>query len=64
MIMDLASWMIMLALAGGGVLAQAAESADVPGQAWLYGHTWLCGPCQHALVAVGVRTFHVVPGGG
>lgn len=40
--------------------ALAAESADVPGEAFLYGHTWLCGPCQHALTAVNVRTFHVV----
>lgn len=37
----------------------AAASADVPGEAFLYGHTWLCGPCQHALTAVNVRTFHV-----
>lgn len=39
----------------------AAESADVPGVAVLYGHTWLCGPCQWALLEVNVRTFTVVP---
>jgi deoxycytidylate deaminase len=37
----------------------AVESANVPGEAFLYGHTWLCGPCQHALTDVGVTTFHV-----
>lgn len=35
--------------------AMARESADVPGTAYLYGHTWFCGDCQHALTAVGVR---------
>ena len=40
----------------------AAESSDLPGEAFLYGHTWLCGPCQHALTAVNVRTFHIVEG--
>lgn len=49
--------------AEANVAALAAESAYVPGEAWLYGHTWLCGPCQHALTAVGVRTFHIVPDG-
>jgi deoxycytidylate deaminase len=39
----------------------AADSADLPGRAWLYGHTWLCGPCQWALAAVNVRTFTIVP---
>ena len=39
--------------------ALAADSAHIPGEAFLYGHTWLCGPCQHALTAVGVSTFHV-----
>ena len=39
--------------------ALASGSADVPGEAYLYGHTWYCGPCQHALVAVGVRVFHI-----
>ena len=37
--------------------ALAAESADFPGVAYLYGHTWMCGPCQHALTAVNVRQF-------
>jgi hypothetical protein len=37
----------------------ARESADVPGEAFLFGHDWACGPCQHALVAVNVRTFHI-----
>lgn len=40
--------------------ALAAESKDVPGEAFLKGHTWLCGPCQHALRAVNVSTFHIV----
>lgn len=39
--------------------ALAAESKDAGGVAYLYGHTWLCGPCQHALQAVGVKTFVV-----
>lgn len=37
----------------------AAESSDVPGEAFVSGHTYLCGPCQHALTAVNVRTFHL-----
>lgn len=37
----------------------AEESSDVPGEAFLYGHTWLCKPCQDALTAVNVRTFHI-----
>lgn len=37
----------------------AEESKDVPGIAYLEGHTWFCGPCQHALTAVGVNTFHI-----
>lgn len=41
--------------------ALAAESSDVPGEAWLEGHTWICKACQDALVAVNVRTFHIVP---
>lgn len=40
----------------------AAESADVPGEAFLFGHTWLCKACQDALSAVNVRTFHVMKG--
>lgn len=35
----------------------AADSADSPGT--VYGHTWLCGPCQWALTEVNVRTFVV-----
>lgn len=38
----------------------AAESRDVPGEAFLKGHTWLCKPCQDALMAVNVCTFHIV----
>lgn len=37
----------------------AAESADVPGEAYLTGHTWMCKPCQDALRAVNVHTFHI-----
>lgn len=40
--------------------ALAAESADIPGEAFLTGHTWLCKPCQDALRAVNVHTFHIV----
>lgn len=40
--------------------ALAADSAGVPGEAFLVGHTWLCKPCQDALRAVNVHTFHVV----
>ena len=42
------------------VAALAADSADVPGEAFLSGHTWLCKPCQDALRAVNVHTFHIV----
>lgn len=38
----------------------AAESADVPGEAYLTGHTWFCKDCQDALTAANVRTFHIV----
>lgn len=41
--------------------ALAAESKHVPGEAWLYGHTWLCKDCQNSLIEVNVRTFTVVP---
>lgn len=37
----------------------ARESAEVPGQAWLNGHTWMCKDCQDALRAVNVHTFHI-----
>jgi hypothetical protein len=40
--------------------ALAAESKDVAGEAYLAGHTWLCKPCQDALRAVNVNTFHIV----
>lgn len=40
----------------------AAESADVPGEAFLSGHTLICDPCQDALRAVNVHTFHIVQG--
>ena len=38
----------------------AAESEDVPGEAWLWGHTWMCKDCQDALRDVNVHTFHIV----
>lgn len=38
----------------------AEESKGVPGTAYLFGHTWFCGPCQWALTAVGVETFRIV----
>lgn len=37
----------------------AAESTGIPGEAFLYGHTWMCKPCQDALRAVNVSTFHI-----
>lgn len=30
-------------------------------EAFLYGHTWMCGPCQEALQSVGVHTFYIDP---
>lgn len=41
--------------------ALAAESIDVPGEAFLAGHDYLCEPCQKALTAINVRTFHIEP---
>lgn len=52
-------------LCGPPIHAEAAAAALLPedakmgGVAFLYGHTWLCGPCQHALTDVGVRVFVV-----
>lgn len=48
----------------GSTHAEANAAALVPegnsdGVAFLYGHTWLCGPCQHALTAKGIRVFVV-----
>jgi deoxycytidylate deaminase len=45
--------------AEANVAELARVSADVPGEAFLFGHTWACGPCQHALVDVNVRTIHL-----
>ena len=50
----------------GSTHAEANTAAQIEppaenGVATLYGHTWLCGPCQWALTAKGVRTF-MVPG--
>lgn len=39
--------------------ALAMESADVPGEAYLFGHTWFCKDCQDALSAANVKTFHL-----
>ena len=33
---------------------------DVPGEAYMTGHTYLCKDCQDALRAVNVNTFHIV----
>ena len=33
----------------------AAESAHIPGTAYLYGHTYFCKECQEALAVVNVR---------
>lgn len=38
---------------------KAADSKDVPGEAYLYGHTYMCEPCKQALIAVGVTAFIV-----
>lgn len=43
--------------AEANVAKLAEESKDVVGEAILEGHDWFCGPCQHALAAVNVRTF-------
>lgn len=40
----------------------AAESAHLTGEAFLYGHTWMCKDCQDALRAVNVHTFHICEG--
>lgn len=42
--------------------AEAEAAALLPERAtnataYLYGHTWMCGPCQHALTDAGVRQF-------
>lgn len=39
--------------------ALVPEGNTIPGTAYLYGHTWLCGPCQWALTAKGIRRFMV-----
>ena len=52
-------------LCGPPIHAEAAAAAQVPegnqgGIAYLFGHTWLCGDCQHALTAKGISTFVIV----
>lgn len=37
----------------------AMESKDLPGEAFLTGHTWFCKDCQDALSAANVKTFHL-----
>lgn len=45
--------------------AKLAEgSASVPGEAFIFGHTYVCGPCQRRLAEVNVHRFTVVPPGG
>lgn len=51
-------------LCGPPAHAESAAAALVPegnkgGIAYLYGHNWLCGPCQWALQGKGVQTFVV-----
>ena len=41
----------------------AEESKDVPGVAYLTGHTWFCKDCQDALTAVNVTTFVIAKAG-
>lgn len=38
---------------------KAADSSDLPGEAFLFGHTYACADCQHALQAINVRTIHI-----
>lgn len=38
----------------------AAETSKFKGEAFLYGHTWICKDCQDALTAVNVHTFHIM----
>lgn len=38
----------------------AAETRHIRGEAFLYGHTWICKDCQDALTAVNVHTFHIM----
>jgi len=38
----------------------AKDSAEIPGEAYLYGHTYICKDCQEALLAINVKTFHIV----
>ena len=38
---------------------KAKATSHLEGEAWLYGHTWICKNCQDALIAVNVRTFHI-----
>ena len=37
------------------------EPSGAGGIAYLFGHTWMCMDCQHALVEAGIRT-HVITG--
>lgn len=39
---------------------RARESSDIEGEAFLYGHTWICKDCQDALILVNVKTFHIM----
>ena len=48
---EVAAVALVRAGGGGGV-----------GTAYLFGHDWLCGPCQHALQSVGIQRF-VITGG-
>lgn len=41
------------------ILKTYPDGAPDGSTAFLYGHTYLCGPCQEALVAAGVRHFVV-----
>ena len=42
----------------------AQFSSDSPGEAFIFGHTFICGPCQRALAAINVHRFTVVPKAG
>jgi deoxycytidylate deaminase len=42
------------------VAALAQESSDIPGSAYLSGHTYACDNCKSALASVNVNTIHIV----
>jgi len=39
------------------LVAETYPGQKMDGDAFLYGHNWMCGPCQWALQAVGINRF-------